>query len=154
MWWQEGCDCVFYGLVGKLGIIESKENQTDIYKNPRLYSMNYLKSISDLAQEVTWSPEGSNGSPITSAIQNSNEQSNKKYTAQNHHPAAPGKGLFDLSRLPLFLAFRPCLQPSEFTVWTSFKGWILTPPYVSVHVDQSCGQLLHVWWVRCATTNK
>lgn len=38
--------------------------------------MNYLKSISDLAQEVTWSPEGSNGSPITSAIQNSNEQRN------------------------------------------------------------------------------
>lgn len=44
---------MFYGLVGKPGIIESKENQTDIYKNPRLYSMNYLKSISDLAQEVT-----------------------------------------------------------------------------------------------------
>lgn len=48
-----GCDCVLCGLVGKPGIIGSKENQTDIYKSPRLYSMNYLKSISDPAQEFT-----------------------------------------------------------------------------------------------------
>lgn len=44
---------MLYGRGGTAGIIESKEDQTDIYKNPRLYSMNYLKSISDLAQEVT-----------------------------------------------------------------------------------------------------
>lgn len=74
---------MLYGLVGKPGIIKSKENQTDIYKNPRLYSMNYLKSISDLAQELTRSPEGSNGSPITSAIQNSSEQRVWKHRAQN-----------------------------------------------------------------------
>lgn len=45
--------------------------------------MNYLKSISDLAQELTRSLEGSNGSPIPSAIQNSSEQRVWKHRAQN-----------------------------------------------------------------------
>lgn len=86
----------------KAGIIESKENQTDIYKNPRLYSMNYLKSISDLAQEVTCSPEQSNGSPITSAIQNWSEPSDRRYTAQNHQPMAPGTDYLSLVDFPSF----------------------------------------------------
>lgn len=32
---------VLCGLEGKPGITESRENQTDIYRDPRLYSMNY-----------------------------------------------------------------------------------------------------------------
>lgn len=51
------------GLEGKPGLTESRENQTDIYRDPRLYSMNYLKPISDLAQEFTWSPKGVMGAP-------------------------------------------------------------------------------------------
>lgn len=82
------------GLEGKPGITESRENQTDIYRDPRLYSMNYLKPISDLAQEFTWSPEGSNGSPITSAIQRANGW---RHTAQNIE-------LFDFISLPFFVA--------------------------------------------------
>lgn len=89
--------------------------------------MNYLKSISDPAQEFTWSPEGSNGSPITSAIQNWNEHS-ERFTGN----------VADTSRrrgLPGYLLHLEC---TEFmcSSWAAIKGTYHFP-------RNQTGHLLH-----------